>query len=77
MLEILLTALLPVVVGYAVDRWGYNRTLDRAARRLAPSLPNATARELAELAIIEANKAELERLLKKRAAEGPLSTELK
>lgn len=66
MLATLLGIVITPLVAYAVDRWGYNRTIVRSAEVIAPMLPNATARELAERAVLAANQAEVEREVKRQ-----------
>lgn len=61
MIETIGGILATLLGGYIVDRFGYNRTIARAAQRLAPILPNKTARELAEAAVLAANQREIER----------------
>lgn len=67
MLEILAASLVPLVVGYIVDRWGYGRTIARGGDALAKALPDGDARTIAEQAVIAANQKEIEREIARAA----------
>jgi hypothetical protein len=65
MIEILLSLLVPPVVGYVVDRWGYNRKIGKVATAISKTIPNKTARSAVEQAVIAANQKEIERAVAK------------
>lgn len=61
MTEAIITGLVAPLLGWALDRWKYGRDVSKAAKVLAPSIPNATARKIAEQAVIAKNQREIER----------------
>ena len=60
-------SLASILGAFLVDRYGYNRTIAKAAERLAPALPNKTARQIAEAAVLAANYREVDRQVAKQA----------
>lgn len=61
MTEAIITGLVAPLLGFVLDRWKYGRDVTKAAKVLAPSIPNETARKIAEQAVIAKNQREIER----------------
>lgn len=60
----IVASLLTLGVGYIVDRFGYNRKIATIAKGIAKSMPDGDAKEIANQAIIAANLAEADRVMK-------------
>jgi hypothetical protein len=61
MTEALITGIVAPLLAYALDRFRYGKQIKKAATVLAPTIPNATARKIAEQAVIAANQREIEK----------------
>jgi hypothetical protein len=63
MTEAIITGILAPLIAFALDRMRYGKQIKEAARVLGPSIPNATARQIAEQAVIAANQREIEKTI--------------
>jgi hypothetical protein len=59
----------PVVIGYAIDRWKYARTIAKHADVLVKNLPDGDAKAIAEQAVILANVTEAQAIMKRLDAQ--------
>ncbi len=61
MTEAIITGIVAPLLAHALDRWKYGRDVAKAAKVIAPSIPNETARKIVEQAVIAKNQREIER----------------